>query len=169
MRKLFALLFLVALAVGVWYLGQWFAHRGEVKATIVFRDPGSLRPGDPVVEKSVVVGRVTRIDPVDDLKAVTVRLASEHPTAIVTDSLFTVDGHKLVITNTFAVGRPIESGAVLHAREDRLSKWMAKGGAAVQPYVDQAKAKAGEAAKDAPGEAEKLKQDAKKWWEKVKK
>jgi hypothetical protein len=169
MRKLFALVFLIALAAGVWYAGQWFAHRGEVKATIVFRDPGALRPGDAVVEKNVVVGRVTRIEPLDDRKAVTVRLSREHPTAIVTDSLFTVEGHSLVVTNTFAVGRPVENGAILHAREDRLSKWMAKGGAAVQPYVDKARAKADEAAKDAPGEAEKLKQDAKKWWEKVKK
>jgi len=169
MRKLFALVFLVALAAGVWYLGQWFAHRGEVKATIVFRDPGPLRPGDPALEKGVVVGRVTRIDPLDDRKAVTVRLAREHPTAIVTDSLFGVEGHALVITNTFAVGRPVESGAILYAREDRLSKWLAKGGAAVQPYVDKAKERAGQAAKEAPGEAEKLKQDAKKWWEKVKK
>ena len=169
MRKLFALVFLVVLAVGVWYLGQWFAHRGEVKATIVFHDPGALRPGDPVVEKSVVVGRVTRIDPLDDRQAVTVRLSREHPTAIVTDSLFAVDGRSLVVTNTFAVGRPVEDGAILYAREDRLSKWLAKGGTALQPYVDKARAKAGQAAKGAPGEAEKLKEDARKWWEKVKK
>lgn len=168
MRKLFALVFLVALAAGVWYAGQWFAHRGDVKATIVFQDAGALRPGDPVIEKQVAVGRVTRIDPVDDRKAVTVRLAREHRTAIVTDSLFSIEGRSLLVTNTFAVGRPVENGAILYAREDRMSKWLAKGGRAVEPYVDKARARAGEIAKDTPGEAKKLKEDAKKWWEKVK-
>ena len=169
MRKLFALVFLLALAAGVWYAGQWFTHRGEVKATVVFKDSGALRPGDPVVEKQVVVGRVTGIDPFDDRKAVTIRLARDHRNAIVTDSLFSIDGRSLLVTNTFAIGRPVENGAVLHAREDRLSKWLAKSGPAVQPYVDQAREKAGSVAKEAPGEAKKLKEDAKKWWEKVKK
>jgi hypothetical protein len=169
MRKLFALVFLVALAVGVWYAGQWFAHHGEVKATVVFKDSGTLRPGDPVIEKQVAVGRVTRIDPFDDRKAVTLRLSRDHRTAIVTDSLFSIDGRSLLVTNTFAVGRPVEDGAILSAREDRLGKWLAKAGPSVQPYVDKARSKAGEVAKEAPGEAKKLKEDAKKWWEKVKK
>lgn len=168
MRKLFALVFLLALAAGVWWAGRWFTHRGEVKATIVFSSAGALQPGDPVVEKQLPVGRVTRIDVVDDRKAVTVRLSREHRTAIVTDSLFTIEGRALRVTNTFAVGRPVENGAILYAREDRMSQWMAKGGDAVQPYVDKARARAGEVTRDAPEEAKKLKEDAKKWWEKIK-
>ncbi|HKO58771.1 MAG TPA: MlaD family protein [Thermoanaerobaculia bacterium] len=165
MRKLFALLFLVALAAAVWYGGRWFAHKDDVKATIVFRDSGALRKGDPVLEKQVVVGRVSSVDTFDDRKAVTVRLAPDHRKAIVSDSLFLVEGRTLAVVNTFAVGRPVESGAILYAKEDGVSRWLARNGPKAQPYLDQAKQKAGELSKEAP----KLKEQAKELWEKVKK
>ncbi|MBV9494781.1 MAG: hypothetical protein JOZ54_11095, partial [Acidobacteria bacterium] len=62
MRKLFALVFLAALAFAVWYGSRWFTQRDQVKATIVFRDSGALRKGDAVVEKQVAVGRITSVD-----------------------------------------------------------------------------------------------------------
>jgi MlaD protein len=164
MRKLFALVFLVALAAVVWYGSRWFARRDEVKATIVFRDSGALRKGDAVLEKQVVVGRVSSVDVFDDRKAVTVRLARDHRDAIVGDSLFIIDGRTLAVINTFAVGRPVENGAILYAKEDSVSRWLAKNGPKAQPYIDKAKAKAGELSKEAP----KLKEEAKQLWEKVK-
>jgi hypothetical protein len=165
MRKLFALLFLAALAAAVWYGGRWFAHKDDVKATIVFRDSGALRKGDAVVEKQQVVGRVSSVDTLDDRKAVTVRLDPAHRDAIVSDSLFIIDGRTLSVVNTFAVGRPVENGAILYAKEDSMSRWLARNGPKAQPYIDQAKQKAGELSKEAP----KLKEEAKKLWEKVKK
>jgi hypothetical protein len=142
MRKLLAGVFLILLAAGVWFGARWFAHRGEIKATIVFDDSRGLRRGDPVLENGAVVGRVTRVDRLDDRSAVTVRLAREHRRAIVTDSLFTIENDGLVVSNTFAVGSPVEDGAILRAREDRVSRWLAKHGASVKPLLDGARAKA---------------------------
>lgn len=144
MRKLLAGLFLILLATGVWFGARWFAHRGEIKATIVFDDSRGLRRGDPVLENGVVVGRVTRVDRLDDRSAVTVRLAREHRRAIVTDSLFTIETDGLVVSNTFAVGSPVEDGALLRAREDRVSRWLARHGSSVKPFLDKARARADE-------------------------
>ena len=142
MRKLAALLFLVALGAIVWYGARWFAHRGDVKATIVFRNAGDLRSGDAVVEKGEVVGRVISVDKLDDRQAVTIRVPKEARERVLSDSLFTVDGRSLVVTNTFAFGSPVDDGAVVHAREDRVSRFLAKAAPKVQPFVDDVKAKA---------------------------
>ena len=142
MRKLLSLLFLVALAAGVWFGARWLVHRGEVKVTIVFDDARGLKRGDPVVENGTTVGRVVSVDRLDDRYAVTVRLARDHRRSIVSDSLFTVDHHSLVVSNTFAIGGPVEDGAILHPRQDRLSQWLAKHGGAVKPFLDNARAKA---------------------------
>jgi hypothetical protein len=142
MRRFFALILMVVLAAAAWFGARWFAHRGEVKATIVFDDASSLRRGDPVLEDAVVVGRVIRIDKVDDRDAVTVRLSRDHRRAIVTDSLFSAERHALDVSNTFAVGRPIDDGAILYAREDKISRWLVRHGGAVKPLLDKARAKA---------------------------
>lgn len=142
MRKLAALLFLVALGAVVWYGARWFAHRDDVKATIVFRDSGELRRGDAVVEKGEVVGRIVSVDRIDDRSAVTVRVPKESRERVLSDSLYTIDGRTLVVTNTFAFGSPLDDGAVVHAREDRVSRFLARAAPKVQPIVDDVKAKA---------------------------
>lgn len=142
MRRFSALVLLVVLAVAAWFGARWLAHRGEVKATIVFDDASSLKPGDPVVADDIQVGRVLKIEKVDNRDAVTVRLARDHRRAIVTDSLFAAGKHELEVSNTFAVGRPVDDGAILYAREDRVSRWLAKHGGAVKPLLDKARAKA---------------------------
>jgi hypothetical protein len=142
MRKLLGLLFLLVLAAAVWLGARAFVHRGEVKATIVFDDVHGLRRGDPVVEHNDVAGRVTSIDPLGDRSAVTVRLDRTHRRSILTDSLFAIDHDQLIVSNTFAVGRPIDDGALLEAKEDRVSRWLAKHGGAVEPFVNKVRARA---------------------------
>jgi len=144
MRKFAAFLLLVLLAAGVWIGARYVAHRGEVKATIVFRDASALRAGDPVVERDSEVGRVVEVARVNDQNAVTVRLFRDHRRAIVTDSLFAIEHHALVVTNTVAVGAPIADGAIIHAKEDGVSRWLAKHGGAVQPFLDKLKRKTDE-------------------------
>lgn len=144
MRRLASFIFLILVAAGVWFGARWFAHRGQIKATIVVENAGSLRRGDPVLEDGVEVGRVIRVDKIDERDAVTVRLSREHRRAIVSDSLFSIDKHALNVSNTFAVGRPVEDGAILHAREDRVSRWLAKHGGAVKPLLDKVRVKADE-------------------------
>lgn len=144
MRRLASFIFLILLAAGVWFGARWFAHRGEIKATILFDSAGSLHRGDPVLEDGVQVGRVLRVDKIDDRDAVTIRLSREHRRAVVSDSLFSVDKHALNVSNTFAVGSPVEDGAILHAREDRVSRWLARHGGAVKPLLDKMRVKADE-------------------------
>lgn len=144
MRKLLGLLFLLVVAAAVWLGARAFVHRGEVKATIVFDDVHGLRRGDPVVEHNDVAGRVTSVDRLGERSAVTVRLDRMHRRSILTDSLFAIDHNQLVVTNTFAVGRPIDDGALLEAKEDRVSRWLAKHGGSVEPLVDKVRARADE-------------------------
>ncbi len=145
MKKLAAFLFLVVLAALVWAGARYFAHRGEVKATIVFDRTAGLRRGDPVVENQLVVGRVTKVGKLDDLDAVTVRLDRNHRRSIVTDSMFAIEDHRLVVTNTFSVGAPVDDGAILVARGDKVTRWLALHGGVVKPYIDKLKAKSDEA------------------------
>src|SRR5881394_2019577 len=135
-RKLLALL---VLAVLVWLGARYFAQRGDIKATIVFHDAGKLRSGDPVIEEGQTIGRVTKISRLEGQDAVIVRVDRAHRRDIVTDSLFDLESHRLVVTNTFAVGKPIDDGAVLRAKDDRLVRWLAKHANAVQPLLDKMK------------------------------
>jgi len=138
MRKLGAFLVLVLLAFAVWIGARYIRHRGEVKVTIIFRE-AALAAGDPVVENNVVVGRVIEVSNVNDQQAVTVRVARDHRRSIVSDSLFEVSHHQLIVTNAVAVGAPVADGDIIYAKEDRLSRWLAKHGASVQPLIDKLK------------------------------
>lgn len=142
MKRLLSLLFLFVIVAAVWFGARAFTSRGEAKVTIIFREAGELRKGDPVVAEGRQVGRVVRVDSVDEKSAVTVRLTRENRRAILTDSLFDRRKHELVVTNTFAIGSPVENGAVLEAKDDRVNRWLAKSGAAVAPYVAQLREKA---------------------------
>jgi hypothetical protein len=169
-RKLLSLIFLIALAVVVWLGARAFVHRGELKATLVFADPHGIRRGDPVVERGTVIGRVASVDRVDERTAVTIRVSRDHRRDVVTDSLFSIDDGSVVVTNTFAVGRPLDDNALVDVKEDRVSRWLAKHGSAVEPYVGKIRARADqlidktpEAKSQAAAEAQKLKEKATKW------
>lgn len=136
MRKLFLLLVIVAV---VWFGARALVHRGEVKATVVFDHARDLRKGDPVVADGAEIGVVTKVTHLDGNDAVSIRIDREHRRDVVSDSLFAIDGHRIVITNTFAAGSPIADGAVLRARNDRVSTWLAKHAAAVQPLIAKVK------------------------------
>ena len=173
MRKLGAILFLAVLAVAVWAGARWMGTRGTVKATLIFQSAAGLRNGDPVVTNQLVVGKVIGISKLDDRDAVTIRLDRDHRKAIVSDSLFTIDDHKLVVMNAFAVGAPVEDGAVIQVKEDRLSKWAAKYGQRVEPLVDKLKTEADKGVEtvrtSSSGEAQKLKEKVDAWVDKVRK
>lgn len=133
------LLLFVAIAAGLWIGARYLLHRGEVRATIVFHNAGGLQKGDPVMESGVEVGRVTKIAHLDGQDAVSVRLTREHRRAIVGDSLFAIEGRSLVVSNTFAIGAPVEDGAVLQARDGRFAQWLARHGDKVAPLLEKVK------------------------------
>jgi hypothetical protein len=173
MRKLGAILFIAFLAVCVWAGARWMVTRGTVKATIIFQSAGNLRGGDPVVANKVTIGRITRVDKVDDRDAVTIRIDREHRKAVVGDSLFTIEDHKLVVMNAFAVGAPIDDGAVIQVKEDRLTRWLAKNGQKVEPMMDKLKQQADKGVEtvrtSSSDEAQKLKEKVDSWVDKVRK
>jgi len=136
MKKLLLLLIVLA---AVWVGARYFIHRGELHATIVFREAGALRKGDPVSENGREVGSVTKIAHLDGQDAVSVRLEREHRRAIVTDSLFAIDGRTLVVSNTFAVGAPVDDGAVIRARDGKFAQWLARHGDKVAPVIEKVK------------------------------
>jgi preprotein translocase subunit YajC len=135
-RKVLLLLVIVAM---VWFAARALVHRGEVKATVVFDRAGELRKGDPVVAGGSTIGSVRKVTHLDDSDAVSIVIDREHRRDVVSDSLFAINGHKVVVTNTFAVGSPIADGAVLRARTDGVSSWLAKHGAAVAPFIAKIK------------------------------
>ena len=133
------LLVLVAALVAFWIGGRHLRHRGEVRATIVMHDAGVLREGDPVVENGAAVGRVTKISRLDGDDAVSIRIDRNHRRAVVSDSLFAVDGRRLVVSNTFALGTPVGDGALLRVRDDGMASWLARHGDAIAPLLAKAK------------------------------
>jgi hypothetical protein len=139
MRRLLSLLFLLFLAGAVWLAGRWLVHRGELRATIILPSAGELRDRDPVVEGGVEIGTVSAIAHLDGSDAVSVRIRRDHRRELVSDSLFQVEGEaphaSLVINNAIAVGSPVEDGAVLHPRTDRVTQWLARHGSAVAPLL----------------------------------
>jgi len=135
-RKLFLLLVIVAM---VWFAARALVHRGEVKATVVFDRAEELRKGDPVVADGAPIGVVTKITHLDGNDAVSIRIDRQHRRDVVSDSLFAIDRHSIVVTNTFAVGSPITDGDVLRARKDGVSSWLARHATAVQPLIARVK------------------------------
>jgi ABC-type transporter Mla subunit MlaD len=137
MRKLFAL---VALAAVVWLGARYFAHRGEIKVTLVVPHADSVRNGDPVLEDGHTIGQVIKTSHIDDgADAVIMRIDRDHRRDVVSDSLFSVESRRVVVNNTLAVGNPLEDGSVVNVKEDRLARWLAKHGEAVKPLIEKAK------------------------------
>jgi preprotein translocase subunit YajC len=136
MRKLLVLVVIVAV---VWFGARALVHRGEVRATVVFDHAGALRKGDPVIADGKTIGGVRKVTHLDDTDAVSIAIDRDHRRDVVSDSLFAVRGHEVVVTNTFAVGSPIGDGAVLRAKTDGVSAWLARHGATVQPLIARIK------------------------------
>ncbi|MGA7616010.1 MAG: MlaD family protein [Thermoanaerobaculia bacterium] len=138
MRRILALLLLAGIAVGVWYGARWIRHRDDLRATLVFDHAGDLRRGDPVEVRGVRIGTVTGIARLENQDAVSIRVDHQHRNQILSDSLFTIEGSRpgpsrLEVHNILSVGKPVESGAVIRVRSDRLTRWLAKNGEKVAP------------------------------------
>ena len=144
MRKLGSFLALVLLAASVWAFARYVAHRGEVRATILFNDAKGLGHGDAVVHGSETIGRVLEVSQLNGRDAVTVRINRDHRRDLLSDSLFAVEGHRIVVTNVAAVGAPVDDGAILEAREDGVSRFLAKHGGALEPMLDKLRKKTDE-------------------------
>jgi hypothetical protein len=142
-RGFLAILFLAAVAAAVWFGARWLAGRDDLEATIIFESADGLAAGAPVVAKSLVIGEVTKITPMQGRDAVSVRIDADHREEFLVDSRFAVDGNGegaiVRVSSTLAFGRPVEEGDVLYARPSRIARWLEeKGGPIVARVRDEA-------------------------------
>lgn len=137
MRKLLALAAVVIIFALFWSGTGWFARGDELAAVIVFDRPEGLRAGDRVVQDGTPIGEVTKVATVDGRPAVSIVIPEEHRSALRSDSLVRVvrtgPRPQVEVDSNFAVGRPLENGAVLRARDHDLARWLDKGKDAVTP------------------------------------
>ncbi|HEY0788511.1 MAG TPA: hypothetical protein VGE86_07695, partial [Thermoanaerobaculia bacterium] len=73
-RAVLALMCLAAVAAAIWFGVRWLAGRDDLEATIIFESADPLAPGAPVVSKSLVIGEVTKVTPMQGRDAVSVRI-----------------------------------------------------------------------------------------------
>jgi hypothetical protein len=133
------LLLLLVIVTAVWFAARALVHHGEVTATVIFDHAGALRKGDPVIADGATIGSVRKVTHLEGTDAVSIVIDREHRRDVVSDSFFAIKEHEIIVTNTFAVGSPIADGAVLRARTDGVTAWLAKHADAVQPFIAKIK------------------------------
>lgn len=138
-RRLFAWLFLIAIVVGLWYGARWFRQSRALEATLIFDTPQVVQAGVPVTLDGERIGRVVRVSRLEKRQALVVSVERERRNFVRTDSSFEVERAEgkpqLVVSSRFAIGRPVEDGAVIHVRRNKLAGMMEKGAARVIPVA----------------------------------
>jgi hypothetical protein len=172
LRTALAIILIAILAVGVWYGARWFAGRDDLHVTVVFESAGELRQGDPVTTAGLVIGRVVRVASLETQDAVSIVVEAQHRKELMRDSLFSIeeegDGARLEVINSVAVGPPLADGAVVYARDDRVSRWIAKHGDELGAALGKLKGQAGKLIEkyesgELQDELERYKRQAPEW------
>jgi hypothetical protein len=145
-RALLKFLLFVAVIAGVWYGLRFVGSRDDLVATILFEDAPGLETGAEVRLRDEKIGDVREIHSVGGKTAATVHIRKHHRGDVLTDSLFEVGGDPAAIriVNSIAVGAPVQNGAVIIAKRDRLTTFLAHGGEKLQPHIDMVRKKAEE-------------------------
>lgn len=140
-RKLLALAFLILLAAGVWTAARWLRHRNDLRATVIFEEPTSLREGNHITRDGVVIGRVTGVAKLEQQEAVSIRIDSSYRKQVQTDSSWELLGARpnvrMEVKGMLAIGKPLPDGAVVYVREDKLRNWLEKQKASVAPLLER--------------------------------
>lgn len=136
-RRLFSWLFLIAIVVGLWYGARWFRQSRALEATLIFDTPQAVQAGAPVMLDGERIGKVLRVSRLEKRQALVVSVDRERRNFVRTDSTFELDRSEgkpqLVVSSRFAIGRPVEDGAVIHVRRHKLASIMEKGASKVIP------------------------------------
>ncbi len=145
-RKFLAIVILVGLVAGVWYATRLIKHDKDLDATIIFDSDGGLGKGAAVTLHGNPVGTVTAVTRLGGKAAAVVHIERDHRNEIRSDSLFEITGDppdvSIRVINSIAVGAPVEYGAVIIARRDRLTRFLARGGEKLAPSIEAAKGRA---------------------------
>lgn len=145
-RSFLKLLLFVAVIAGVWYGLRFVGSRDDLVATILFEHAAGLEEGADVRLGDEKIGDVREVHSIGSKTAATVHIRKHHRGDVLTDSLFEVGGDPvgIRIVNSIAVGAPVQSGAVIIAKRDRLTTFLAHGGEKLQPHIDMVRKKAEE-------------------------
>ena len=139
-RKLFGAIVLAGVVLLLWTVARWYAHSNDLHATVVFDEPSGLHRGDTVLQGDEAIGRVIKVGRIGDQEAITIEVPREHRNALRSDSFYRVtDSHELVVDSNFAVGRPLEDRAVVHAEDSKVAQMIERGGRALLPAAKKAK------------------------------
>lgn len=140
-QKILALVFLILLAAGVWTAARWLRHRDDLRATVIFDQPTSLREGNHITRDGVVIGRVTAVATLEHQEAVSIRVDSSYRKQLQTDSSYELIGDspnvRVEVKSMLAIGKPLADGAVVYARQDKLKNWLEKQTASIGPLLDR--------------------------------
>lgn len=140
-RKFLAFGFLILLAAGVWAAARWLRQRNDLRATVVFEQPTSLRQGNHITSGGVVIGRVTGVARLEQQEAVSIRIDSASRKQLQTDSSYELLGAppnvRVEVKSMLAIGKPLADGAVVYAREDKLKNWLEKQKASIAPLLER--------------------------------
>jgi hypothetical protein len=140
-RRTLAWLFLIAVAVGLWYGARWFRQSRSLEATLVFDAPQKIKAGAVVTYDDQRIGEVLRVTKLERKQAVVVSVDKDMRNHVRTDSLFSADNvegrQRLVVSSRFAIGRPVEDGAVIHVRDRKYARLFDKGAKAVVPMAKE--------------------------------
>jgi hypothetical protein len=141
MRTFLALVFLLGLAVAIWYGVRWMETRDELEATLIFDSADELAAGNLVVSGALVIGEVTKVTPLQGRDAVSIRVGKDHRDEIRTDSRFRIDGSHpdavVVVGSKLAFGRPVREGDVLYARQSGVTRWLEEKGSGLLSRVQE--------------------------------
>lgn len=140
-RKFLAFGFLILLAAGIWAAARWLRQRNDLRATVVFEQPTSLRQGNHITSGGVVIGRVTAVSRLEQQEAVSIRIDSASRKQLQTDSSYELLGAppnvRVEVKSMLAIGKPLADGAVVYAREDKLKNWLEKQKASIAPLLER--------------------------------
>lgn len=139
-RKLFGAIVLCGVVLLLWTAARWYTHSSDLRAMVVFDEPTGLQRGAAVLQGDEPIGRVVKLGRIGDQQAVTIEVSREHRNALRSDSFFRVnDSHQLIVDSNFAVGRPLEDRAVVHADDSKVAQMIERGGKALLPAARKAK------------------------------
>lgn len=166
-RKLLAIVVLGGLLYAAFYFSRSVEHEEDLVATLIFDAAPGVESGTAVREKGDRIGEVTAVGEVAGKQAVTIEVPREHRNRIFTDSSFEIDGDpvEIRVISTISVGSPLANGAVVVARNDKVAKFIAKGGEKLAPHVAAAKEKALDMISEY--DAEMFKRQLDEWSERV--
>ncbi|HVT45280.1 MAG TPA: hypothetical protein VMT00_12925 [Thermoanaerobaculia bacterium] len=165
---LFVAVVLLLLLAG-WRLIQRIEREAAVNATVLFDSDVPLGEGSEVVEKSLVIGRVTNVVREEGRTAVSIAIQKDYGNRLLADSLFSIEGEgdsaRLRVMNMLAFGEPVRDGAVMRAREEKISGWISRHGPAVGAFLRDVEQRAEKIVHDY--DSETFNRELERWKEKL--